>query len=92
MFAQTLPDSSFADDEQLLLKLPTNFQEARAVKSTLLLYKETCSGLVVALLISLYLFLQARLLLVACPQKDRPVWTSAVLLSARVAKSFHRLN
>lgn len=46
------------DDEQLLLKLPTNFQEARAVKSTLLLYKETCSGLVVALLISLYLFLQ----------------------------------
>lgn len=48
----------YADGEQLLLKLPTNFQEAKAVKATLMLYKETCSGLVVALLISLYLFLQ----------------------------------
>lgn len=50
--------SYLADDEQLLLKLPTNFHEAQAVKATLVLYKETCSGLVVALLISLYLFLQ----------------------------------
>lgn len=48
----------FAGDEQLLLKLPTNFHEAQAVKATLMLYKEACSGLVVALLISLYLFLQ----------------------------------
>ena len=46
------------DTEKLLLKLPTNFQEAQAVKATLMLYKETCRGLIVALLISLYLFLQ----------------------------------
>lgn len=46
------------DGEELLLKLPTNFQEAQAVKATLALYKENCSGLVIALLIAFYLFLQ----------------------------------
>lgn len=68
-----LPCSAFAEDEQLLLKLPTNFQEAQVVKATLLLYKESCSGLVVALLISLYLFLQVRFCLpCACPVHALP--------------------
>lgn len=47
-----------ADGEELLLQLPANFQEAQAVKATLALYKENCSGLVIALLIAFYLFLQ----------------------------------
>jgi hypothetical protein len=50
-----------SEDEELLLKLPTNFQEAQAVKATLALYKENCSGLVIALLICLYLFMQVQL-------------------------------
>lgn len=47
-----------ADNEELLLKVPTNFQEAQAVKATLAMYKENCSGLVIALMICLYLFMQ----------------------------------
>lgn len=50
-----------SEDEELLLKLPTNFQEAQAVKATLALYKENYSGLVIALLICLYLFMQVQL-------------------------------
>ena len=50
-----------SEDEELLLKLPTNFQEAQAVKATLALYKENYSGLVIALLICLYLFMQVHL-------------------------------
>lgn len=46
-------------DEKLVLKLPTSFQEAAAVKATLELYKETCSLHIIALMICLYLFLQA---------------------------------
>ncbi|KAL0021492.1 hypothetical protein WJX77_000125 [Trebouxia sp. C0004] len=46
------------EDEELLLKLPTNFQEAQAVKATLALYKANCNGLVITLLICLYLFMQ----------------------------------
>jgi len=49
-----------SEDEELLLKLPTNFQEAQAVKATLALYKENCSGHVIALLICLYLFMQVQ--------------------------------
>lgn len=42
------------------MKLPTNFQEAAAVKATLELYKVTCSKHIIALMICLYLFLQVR--------------------------------
>ncbi len=49
-----------SEDEELLLKLPNNFQEAQAVKATLALYKENCSGHVIALLICLYLFMQVQ--------------------------------
>ena len=54
-------NSVTADDEELLLKVPTNFQEAQAVKATLAMYKENCSGLVIALMICLYLFMQVGL-------------------------------
>ena len=50
-------------DEKLVLKLPTSFQEAVAVKATLELYKETCSLHIIALMIFLYLFLQASYIL-----------------------------
>ncbi len=56
-----MPATGSADDEELLLKLPTSFQEAQAVKATLALYKENCSGLVIALMVSFYLFMQVTL-------------------------------
>ena len=48
----------FADDTDFVLKLPTNFQEAQAVKATLALYTENCKALVIGLMICFYLFLQ----------------------------------
>lgn len=54
----TAANGNSAGEQELLLKLPSDFKEAYAVKATLELYKETCSHLIIALLISLYLFLQ----------------------------------
>lgn len=50
--------AQLSDDTDYVLKLPTNFQEAQAVKQTLALYVENCRALVIALMICCYLFLQ----------------------------------
>jgi hypothetical protein len=46
--------------QELLLKVPTNFSELRAVRHTLALYQRACPGQIAVLLLTFYLFLQAR--------------------------------
>ncbi len=70
-----------SEDEELLLKLPTNFQEAQAVKATLALYKENYSALVIALLICLYLFMQVQLASYLLDGIQNPSSSSSQLVS-----------
>lgn len=52
------------EPHELLLKVPTNFSELRAVGSTLAMYNRACPGQVALLLLTFYLFLQV------CPLSD----------------------
>lgn len=48
-------------EQQLLLRVPTNFSELRAVRRTLALYQKACPGQIAVLLLTFYLFLQVGL-------------------------------
>lgn len=47
--------------DSLLLKVPASFSELRAVRHTLELYRRACPGKVALLLLSIYIFCQARI-------------------------------
>ena len=47
--------------EKLLLKVPASFSELHAVRHTLELYRRACPGKVALLLLSIYIFCQARI-------------------------------
>ncbi|CAL8466066.1 g5602 [Coccomyxa elongata] len=50
--------SEDGEEQQLLLRVPTNFSELRAVRRTLALYQKACPGQIAVLLLTFYLFLQ----------------------------------
>ena len=47
-------------EQELLLRVPTNFSELRAVRRTLALYQKACPGQIAVLLLTFYLFLQVK--------------------------------
>lgn len=46
------------EPQELLLRVPKNFSELRAVRRTLALYQQACPGQIAVLLLAFYLFLQ----------------------------------